>query len=78
MNLFNELLMHVHELYMNMHERSSSDELHFSGEGPMTLCWALTKNDLLSLIYNKRFHSCEVENFFKEIYSLMDVSTGNA
>ena len=31
MNLFNELLMHVHELYMNMHERSSSDELHFSG-----------------------------------------------
>ena len=32
MNLFNELLMHVHELYMNMHERSSSDELHFSGD----------------------------------------------
>ena len=25
--------MHVHELHMNMHERSSSDELHFSGEG---------------------------------------------
>ena len=31
MNLFSELLMHVHELHMNMHEHSSSDELHFSG-----------------------------------------------
>ena len=26
----------------------------------MTLCWALLKNDLLSLRYNKHFHSCEV------------------
>ena len=42
----------------------------------MTLCSALTKNDLLSLIFNKHFHSCtcEVDNFFKKIYSLMDVS----
>ena len=30
MNLFNELSMHVHELHINIHARSSSDELHFS------------------------------------------------
>ena len=40
MNLFNELLMHVHELYMNMHERSSSDELHFSGVIPADPLWS--------------------------------------